>query len=1308
MAVEATGGNTVTDVTDGFITYRVHKFTSSGSFVVTSGGDVEYFVVAGGGSGGGGYAGGGGGAGGVLQGTSTVGSDTFSVVVGAGGASSTTIGNNGSNSSVFGHVAIGGGGGGGKSSGTGKNGGSGGGGGWQTSSVNVDYAGGTGVSGQGYAGGTGRSAASASRGGGGGGASAVGSNYGATSGGNGGAGITSDITGVSVGYAGGGGGANEQSGGTRGLGTDGGGDGASRTIAATSGAANTGGGGGGAAPALNSVSGAGGSGIVVLRYVIDDATPYPPSAPTITSVDAGDEELTVNFTAGDPGTEAITNYKYSTDNGVTWITRDPAATTSPIVISGLTNGTEYQVVIRAVSSVGDGAISNMVAATPTAGEANPTFTIVNALVRMDDVFVDPDYESVYFQYAGTLEATDLTSQPLVFAAENILLTYTSSEDDFVEEFEVEVTEPGTAYFDRVTGEVVMSFAGFTLSTENFGGVRFNPDTNLVTVGGSSTVEVWNEDIEELEEQVNRFIFTFEVSGITLVELPDQILYASVGVRSYVVLDRVTSIDGQIGIVGGLNQGTRVLEDVEITGFSNAIVPRRTVMVGKDGVPAAKGFLGYALHGDITWSRSSPSSWSISVPINDDDANAFFNTKDLIDIDSEADAKAMWRGVEDPYHEVQLWRGEQLLNWGPVTSISVSDSTVEITGSDASWYLERRFVGPSNNPNLCLNPLLKNGVDDWYTSIFRGWDNPPTANFDKANINRVRLPADTREWAFRIEDRTPLQGAVDGQLDLNDARNWNFIKSGLTYVLTLGSPPTYIQIAEEAVNIYLNGNWPEGAGIEYSEDAKAFTVGMGWFALEAYPDVSSNISIIMNGVSYALDLAEFSNDPNYYEQLLNDLAFEIIGGAYWVELGISNVIEAEYFATGIVIVKDALYAGNPNSVADNLFDDDPAIAQSEQSVLPTFPTAVQFFQMPVLEAPTQLTFSCWLQVEEFLSPNDEQSGVFIVLFPEGSRELRDAIQFEASDVGEKTPIGQRLRQEVTIEIPANQKTWGAVGVRGPKGVSYAWDFNLEWEGGLISVNIEKAEIERRLVDHLSGNPNASFTASRQYPLRPFLGPEGYGKSDIKLKYNIPNTGYNLTRIYPFNQSVGLDAITELAEDDSTSGWRVVNTLTDRYFTTMRDIGVKWECPMRWLPSGGNLTGVSYSFLGEQGANVVTVFSAYPGSRRQGFHVVPDAFQNGLTIEETMSAPQDTWDDSLPLMARDRAWDTTHPVSLSLTLPAEPYFTTHGLRINHVVPVTIVEGQLRIVGFFRIQTMTLTSDDFLQLECVPAEVKGTSIV
>jgi len=99
--------------------------------------------------------------------------------------------------------------------------------------------------------------------------------------------------------------------------------------------------------------------------MIQLADPIAPAAPIITSITPGDGKLTVEFTPGDDGGSPITNYEYTTDYGATIQACSPAQTTSPIVITGLTNGTSYGVLIRALNAIGAGTPSNWLAATPS-------------------------------------------------------------------------------------------------------------------------------------------------------------------------------------------------------------------------------------------------------------------------------------------------------------------------------------------------------------------------------------------------------------------------------------------------------------------------------------------------------------------------------------------------------------------------------------------------------------------------------------------------------------------------------------------------------------------------------------------------------------------------------------------------------------------------------------------------------------------------------------------------------------------------------------------------------------------------------
>ncbi len=324
-----TGGNAITQSGG----YRIHNFTGSGTLTIPQTIlNVEVLAVAGGGGGGGSgsqdIAGGGGGAGGLVYTRSALANSAYTVTVGGGAAGGTgfAIGGTGG-STVFGPITVTGGGGGGSWTVVPTVGGSGGGGG----ESNVIQAGAAGTIGQGNAGGASMiyNNTNNSAGGGGGGAGAVGAAFVNTvTGGAGGVGLSYNLlnTGATF-YSGGGGGGGHTTGGAGGNGGGGAGRGGSSNNGFP-GTANTGGGGGGALTIFTgatAVGGAGGTGVVIARYLDPTVGTWSTSNGTIASV--------------------------STSGVVTGVAAGPATITYSVTAGGCTVATSIPVTVNAAPTV---------------------------------------------------------------------------------------------------------------------------------------------------------------------------------------------------------------------------------------------------------------------------------------------------------------------------------------------------------------------------------------------------------------------------------------------------------------------------------------------------------------------------------------------------------------------------------------------------------------------------------------------------------------------------------------------------------------------------------------------------------------------------------------------------------------------------------------------------------------------------------------------------------------------------------------------------------------------------------------------
>jgi hypothetical protein len=146
-----------------------------------------------------------------------------------------------------------------------------------------------------------------------------------------------------------------------------------------------------------------------------------PDAPT--GLDAGlvgDGIVWVAFQAPtDTGGVAITDYEYELDDNGTWTSASTAS--SPVMITGLTNGTSYSIKLRAVNSEGEGAESAAVTSTPATTPDAPTALVATpGDAQVSVAFQVPssdggaaitDYE--YQLDGGTWTSASTTSSPVV-------------------------------------------------------------------------------------------------------------------------------------------------------------------------------------------------------------------------------------------------------------------------------------------------------------------------------------------------------------------------------------------------------------------------------------------------------------------------------------------------------------------------------------------------------------------------------------------------------------------------------------------------------------------------------------------------------------------------------------------------------------------------------------------------------------------------------------------------------------------------------------------------------------------------------
>lgn len=172
---------------------------------------------------------------------------------------------------------------------------------------------------------------------------------------------------------------------------------------------------------------------------------------------------------------------------------------------------------------------------------------------------------------------------------------------------------------------------------------------------------------------------------------------------------------------------------------------RVVLVTQAGVPIAN--LENAKVSSVSFRLNSWEDWSFTLPISDPKAQYV---------------------LEQSFREAQIWHGDVLLSWGPITKPTVANGVLTCAGVGAAWYLSRRFVGKANRDNMLANPSFENGLADWnfmQGKFFLDYANVPA---DQVAVYGPGKEGDTsKALEFSVDNRpiAPLPGTVGaGTLD----------------------------------------------------------------------------------------------------------------------------------------------------------------------------------------------------------------------------------------------------------------------------------------------------------------------------------------------------------------------------------------------------------------------------------------------------------------------------------------------------------------------------------------------------------------
>lgn len=587
-------------------------------------------------------------------------------------------------------------------------------------------------------------------------------------------------------------------------------------------------------------------------------------------------------------------------------------------------------------------------------------------------------------------------------------------------------------------------------------------------------------------------------------------------------------------------------------------------------------------------------------------------------------------LDQPMREVQIWKGDQILTWGPMVRPQVAGDMIAVTVNGAMWHLSRRFVGKANRENHLCNPSFTDGLTCWNflkTAYFLDY--------------QALAPNDVRIYG----------PGVDGgnALEINsDVTNWSTlgdaIGPGVVATHTVVSGDTLWGIAK----------FFYGSGIE-------------WWRI-----YNANQAQIMNA---AIAAGRWNpKDPGHW--IFPGQVFDIPG------VPASRAVEPppppySDFQWGEVFGYQEFTINGGERGMTVTMAGWVKIPSAEYEGAGTGELGITLHRMPL----------DWRTNNHF-TQNGQSNGWG------GARAIyTNCIERTTSAIRDGFPLDGWIRVETSLTVPPHQTEAVLARVSGVNGRTY-WDrLTLT-----LDTAFERFGTDQSLIV-------ADLVAEAQDP--------AFDKSDVNISSDAPASGVKRDLVALHSEHGNFwELIT------SFNNYRDGIDISMRYTPTDRTLvthyprrGVLREALT--LQPGRNIVTDTWVWDGEAAASSVIVLGTGDGSDREEAAAIDEtAFANGLIMERVHIVGPDTNVDLLGEIADEELVISLHPEILTVqTVPhnrSNPATDFLGkLWPGDTLPVAIHKGrilnsdgeitgwQFRIVGDYRVASMTLNEDDTLSL-------------